>query len=132
MLNAAAAGPALLIGGLAVNGQGQKALTRAEQYVADVRLSCANQESFRSMLGLIGARVGELEQILARLVERAEATLSDLESVALESDDGTVAFQRAMYLVVAVRDVIAAPVIDEHGAVNNETESIIIRYRESQ
>lgn len=132
VLNAATAGPALLIGGLALNGQGEKALTRAERYNAEVQLSCANQDTFRSTLGLLRARVEELEVILARLVARAVKALEVLESVPLDSDEGTVAFQHAMALVVSVRDVIAAPVVDEHGALTNETKSLIIRYRESE
>jgi hypothetical protein len=63
-LSAVAIGPAILVGGFVMNGKGEKALTDAQRYCAEVDASVQEQERLRTRLTLVDERVQELHNVL--------------------------------------------------------------------
>jgi hypothetical protein len=129
-LNFVTVGPALLVGGLVMNGQGEKAKTRAHAYEAEVSTAVANQQTFRSLLAAVDARVEELSGLLGEVVSRAESALDHLEQEAFDPDRHADRFQRAMTLTLAVRDIAATAILTEAGELNGDTDRLLIKYRE--
>ena len=128
-LNFVTIGPALLVGGMVVKGQGAKALTRARELEAKVAVAVAELDATCTKLSGIDARAAELSDILERLTTQAVDALDLLESEPFEPSAHAARFQRAMTLVMAVRDVAVAPVIDADGNVTERSEEFKIRYR---
>jgi hypothetical protein len=57
-LNFVTIGPTLLVTGLVLNGQGEKTVTRAREYEAQVRIAVEEQEAFRNRLSDVQTRAG--------------------------------------------------------------------------
>jgi hypothetical protein len=129
-LNFVTIGPSLLVGGLLLNGKGEKALTSANAYKAEVAVAVANHRKFETVLKAVDLRVAELRDILLTLVERAERAFVELDALEFDPVRDVEAFQLALTLAVATKDVINTPVLDEEGALNGDTERIVITYKE--
>lgn len=128
-LNVVTVGPALLVGGFMVMGQGQKALTKAAAFQAEIAVAIAEIDETDARLHAIDARVEELSAVLADLVVRGVEALDVLESDPFDPVAHTDRFQRALSLAVAVRDVAAAQILDESGDLTVESASVVIKYR---
>lgn len=129
-LNVVTAEPTLLIGGLVLNGEGEKALTRAAACAADMNRATARQAGFRSQLKAVDRRVAELSRLLSRLVARAERSLDELESEPFDAGLHAGRFQTAMLYTVAVRELVATPVVSGDGELNGDTERLLFEYRD--
>ncbi len=129
-LNFVTVGPTLLVAGLVVNGQGERTLTQAREYEAQVAVAVEQQAAFRNRLEEVQARVRELSATLRELVRRAQAALHELEQVPFDSVEHAALFRRALQLAVAVRDFCTVPILDDNGALNSDTEKLVIKYRE--
>lgn len=77
-LNFVTIGPALLVGGLAVAGQGQRALTRAREKIIEVEVAMAQMDQVRATLEVIDKRISELRSVLDGLRDRGIAALDEL------------------------------------------------------
>jgi hypothetical protein len=128
VLSAVAVAPALLIGGLTVNGQGHKAQRKAKQFAADVNVAIERLIAMSGLLGQIQRRLGELSDVLERLNDRAQAALTRLGSVDFDPDRHVQLFLDAAQLVQAIRQVLEAAVVDE-GGLTTESEQIVMRYK---
>ena len=129
VLNVVAIGPALLVGGSMVKMQGSKALTHARKVEADIAVAIAELDETMAKLEAVDLRTNELGTLLARLRSRAVAALDLLESEPFQPDAHAERFQRAMNLVMAVRDVAATPVVDASGELTEHSENLTIKYR---
>ena len=123
-------GPTLLIGGLTLTSQGEKARTKAKEHEAKVAVAVEEQAALRSSLDALDARTSEVGDVLAGLVHRAQEALSDLESLNFDPAEHTAEFDRAMALTLAVKDISAAPLIDDDGQINSEMLRLIPTYKE--
>jgi hypothetical protein len=128
-LNFVTIGPGLLVAGLIAHTQGDKALTKAKEVSAKVEVGIAELDEFDSKLSAVDTRVLELRSVLKGLRERAVAALDELESEPFEAEVHAARFQRAMTLAMAVRDVVAAPIIDESGDLTEESAELTVKYR---
>lgn len=128
-LNFVTIGPALLVGGLVVKGQGTKALTRAHEVEAEIAGAIAELEQTDARLEAVDARAGELGELLDGLIVRAVDALDVLESEPFDPPSHAARFQKAMTLVMAVRDVATTPVIDSEGELTERSANLTIRYR---
>lgn len=128
-LNFVTAGPALLIGGLVVSGQGQKALTQANDVEVKVAKNCAEIDGKSVRLDGADARIIELRSILKGLSTRAVAALDELESEPFDPALHAGRFQTAMILVMAVRDTVTAPILTSDGDLSDESAGLRVRYR---
>lgn len=128
-LNFVTIGPAILVSGLVVAGQGEKAKTRATENEAKIGIAIADMNVTRAGFDAIGTRVGELGELLDQLVSRATAALDLLESEPFDPTRHAIRFQQALTLTMAVRDVATTQVVDESGDLNQETALFKVRYR---
>lgn len=129
-LNVVTVGPALLMGGFVVMGQGQKALTKAREHTAQIAVAIAELDETDSRLDAVDKRVEELRSVLEELRSRAVNALDELESEPFDPQAHVERFQRAMTLTVAVRDVAAAQILDESGELTDESASLVVKYRD--
>ena len=128
-LNFVTVGPALLVGGFVINGQGQKAMTQARKYEAQVAVGIADLSELATKLSAVRSRVDELSGLLQRLAELAVGALDLLESEEFDPEAHAPRFQRALNLVMAVRDIGATPVVDGAGDVNEKGSSLSVKYK---
>ena len=128
-LNFVTIGPALLVGGFVTHMQGDKALTNAKEVCAKVEVGIAELDQFDAKLAAVDNRIGEVRSVLGNLRDRAVLALDVLESEPFEARAHADRFQRAMTLAMAVRDVAAAPVVDDTGDLTEESEELTVRYR---
>lgn len=78
VLSAVAVAPAVLIGGLTLNGQGHKAQRKAKQFAADVNIAIERLIAMSELLRQVQRRLGELSDVLERLNERTQVALTRL------------------------------------------------------
>ena len=128
-LNFVTIGPGLLVAGLVTHSQGDKALTQAKEVCAKVEVGIAQLDEFDAKMSAVDTRAHELRSVLSDLRERAVAALDLLESEQFEAQLHADRFQRAMTLAMAVRDVAAAPVVDDAGDLTEESAHLTVRYR---
>jgi hypothetical protein len=128
-LNFVTIGPGLLVAGFVTHAQGDKALTKAKEVGAKVEIGIAELDEFDAKLSAIDSRTGELRSVLSDLRELAVGALDVLESEPFDAKVHAERFQRAMTLAMAVRDVAAAPVVDEAGELTEESAVLTVRYR---
>jgi hypothetical protein len=125
-------GPTLLIGGLTLNSQGEKAMTKAKKFESEAAVAIEEQAAFRSSLDALDARTAEVSTVLIRLVDRATTALSELEQLDFDPRQHATEFQHALSLTFAVRDVCRVPLVGEDGQPNDDMARMIIKYKESQ
>ena len=128
-LNVAAIGPALLISGFVIKGQGEKALTEAAEHQARLEIANAELGETDALLTGVGQRIDELRDLLRTLTAKAVAALDLLDSEAFDPRVHASRFQKAMALTVAVRDVAATPVLGEEGELTEDSAKMAVRYR---
>lgn len=128
-LNFVTIGPAILVSGFVVAGQGEKAKTKAVENEAAVNIAIAEAQEARAKFDAIIARAKELESLLDQLVVRASAALDQLESEPFNPEEHAIPFQQALTLTIAVRDIASTPVVDEAGDLNEATSTFRLRYR---
>lgn len=128
-LVAATVGPAVLVSGLLVMMQGERAKTGARAYESCVSIEIGDMAQMRRRFDAIGVRAAEIESVLDKLVDRATAALDLLESEPFNSVHHEVPFHQAMSLAIAVRDVAMAQVIDSPGDLDDEITQLKLKYR---
>lgn len=128
-LNVVAIGPAILVGGFVVAGQGEKAKTKARENEAAVNIAIAEVQATSAKFEAIVARADELRTLLDELTARATYALDLLESETFDPALHAAPFQTALALTMAVRDVASAPVVSTTGELNEATASFRLRYR---
>lgn len=128
-LNFVTIGPGLLVAGFVAHTQGDKAMTKAKEVCAKVQVGIAELNEFGAKLSAVDMRANELRSLLGDLRERAVAALDLLESEPFDAKIHAARFQRAMTLATAVRDVAAAPVVDEAGDLAEESGKLSVKYR---
>jgi hypothetical protein len=133
VLGSLAAGPALLVGGLLLNGQGEKASTKAAEYAADVHVDLGRQRLHVEFLQRVGRRLEELSAVLSQLDDRAAASLDRLETLASPDDAFAVQFQETALLVAALAEILRTPVLVEKDSggleFNEATTGLLSRCR---
>jgi len=123
-------GPALLVGGLQLAGQGEKALTQANQYKAEANIKATKILACRNFLRRIEKRTKELGKIVHRLERDAIQSLNKLEAQPFDSscDEHTKNFQQAALLATAIREIITVPILDDQGNLNPKTLTVKEKY----
>jgi hypothetical protein len=123
--------PALLVGGLSLNAEGHRALTRARKVEAAAAIDIAELETQTALLGRIERRVDELHDVLQAIDTRAREGLAELRTVDFDPELHVRLFMRTAQLMQALREILATPVLDGDGDVTAESELIVIKYQRS-
>lgn len=122
-------GPALAVGGFMLASEGEKALTKAQDYEAQVNIEIANIELTKDYLIQIKQRVSELANLVCRLNKQAELALTDLESQEFDRERDASKFQKVALLIRALAEILKTPVLNEEGKINIGTITILEKYR---
>jgi hypothetical protein len=128
-LNFVTIGPALLVSGFVVAGQGEKAKTKARASEAQVAEAIAEMNVVRAEFEAIMLRATELGDVLDALVERAEAALDVLDAEEFDPQRHAAPFQEAMHLTLGVRDVASAVLVKEDGHLDEESAAFVVKYK---
>jgi len=121
----------ILIAGLTVMNQGVKARTGADAFRTDVEVAIAQLDGRDALLRGVQERTRELDEILIRLASHATEALDLLESEPFSIDLHAERLQAALILVKEIRDVATAPVANETGELDESTEPLIFKYRDT-
>ena len=134
VLGGVVAGPALAIGGFLLASEGEKALTKAQAYAAEVERAIADLEKLVVFLRGIERRLIELRNLVTALRTRLDAQLDELEHLASNFDINKRAhceqLRMAMQLAKALSEVMKTPVLDAEGQLNTETVRLISEYQD--
>jgi hypothetical protein len=124
-------GPAILVGGLVLGSSGEKALTEARAYESRVDQKIAEIEAVIEFMDWIIVRINELRDLILKLDGRANQALDKLNSTTFNVQDETdiKRFQQAGLLVKALAEILKTPVLDQHGQLTAESQSIQVKYR---
>lgn len=118
VLGGIAVGPALMIGGFVLGGQGEKALTEARRYEAEVNTEVARLDAFADFLGQVQRRITELKDLVKTFDDKASDGLTELESRPFIRERDAAKFQQVALLVKALAEIMKTPVLDAEGNLN--------------
>ncbi|MDM9380562.1 hypothetical protein QUB80_07565 [Chlorogloeopsis sp. ULAP01] len=123
-------GPALLIGGFVLAGEGEKALTKAREYEAEVNTAIAKMNAAKDFMQQVRRRIDELINLLESLNHCAVLGLNELESLpSFDKNLDASKFQQVALLVKALAEIMKTPVLDGEGQMNAATATIQAKYR---
>lgn len=128
-LNFVTVGPALLVGGAMVKGQGKKALTQAQEVAAKVAVGIAELDESETRLAAVTSRADEICSLLDELTRKATVALDELESEPFDPVAHAPRLQRAALLAKAVGEVAAVPIVDDSGDLTEHSANVRVKYR---
>ncbi|MGV9747785.1 hypothetical protein ACWDTG_23190 [Rhodococcus zopfii] len=128
-LNFVTIGPALLVGGAMVKGQGKKALTQAREVEAKVAVGITELDETETRLAAVASRADEISSLLDQLTMKAIAALDELESEPFDPVAHAPRLQRAAQLAKAVGEVAAVPIVDDSGDLTERSANVRVKYR---
>ena len=123
-------GPAVLIGGFVLAGEGEKALTKAREYEAGVNVAIAKIEAAKKFMQQVTRRIIELMDLVESLNNLAVIGLDELESLpSFDKNRDASKFQQVGLLMKALAEIMKTPVLDNEGQLNPITATIQAKYR---
>lgn len=123
-------GPAVLIGGFVLAGEGEKALTKAREYEAQVNSALANIEAAKDFVQQVKRRITELTALVESLYDHANQSLGEIEfQPSFDKNRDASKFQQVALLVKALAEIMKTPVLDRKGQLNPATATIRAKYR---
>jgi hypothetical protein len=133
VLGGIAVAPAVAIGGWVLGAQGEKAMTKAESYCAEVDQAIACIHALIAFHHRAEMRADELQRVLRALDARASARLDELFATLDSFDDQDEGdLQRlamAMLLCKALSDLLGVRVLDDEGQLDKASAELIARHR---
>lgn len=129
VLGGVMAAPALLVGGFVLASQGEKAITKATEYEAEVSRACAQITTMIDVLERAQTRTRELSDVLREVDSRASHAVARLWAISSIFSGGNEhhvkAFQTAMLLTKAASALLTIKVLDAKGALTDESQQAI-------
>ncbi|MGQ9865608.1 MAG: hypothetical protein ACUVSQ_04885, partial [Pseudanabaenaceae cyanobacterium] len=122
VLGGIAVGPALMLGGFVLHSRGEKALTEAHAFAAEVDEAVVKLEAYIDFLKQVQRRISELQMLVRETDAAAIRSLEELEQEVLRNRDfdpkrsrDAQLFQRAALLVKTLSELLKIPVLDKNG-----------------
>lgn len=123
-------GPAVLIGGFVLAGEGEKALTEARKYEAKINTAIVNMKAAQDFMQQVRRRITELSDLVENLNNRAVLGLNELEFLPyFDRDKDADKFQQVALFVAALSEIMKTPVLDNEGQLNPVTATLKPKYR---
>lgn len=126
------AGPALAVTGFVLAAQGEKALTKAKEYAANVDTSIAKLQLLLAFIRRVEARVEELSGLLGKLDARLADNLDTLEAMVpefdVESEHHVAHFAKTMLLAKAISRLVRVRILNGN-ELNEETSKLLAELR---
>lgn len=131
VLGGIAVGPALMIGGFMLGGEGDKALTNARKYAAKAKIEVEQLKAFQIFLAQAQRGINELQDLVNRLNHKALKGLEDLESKLFVRERDAEKFQQVALLIKALVEIMKTPVLTADGVLNEEAiEELKAKYQD--
>lgn len=124
-----AVAPAVLVGGFVLATNGALAQTEAKRIEVATAEAKAQLDVADAKVRGVARRASEVSEVLEEMARRAVEALNSLESETFDLDRDRGRFARAMILTIAVRDLIAAPLLSPDGSASEESREAVVRYR---
>lgn len=129
VLGGIAAGPALLIAGCVLNGQGEESISKAKGYQAKVNYAIWEMERDRDTLKQVEERITEFEKIVNQLDGRACLLMNQIETRLnsnknIDLDD----IYQTQLIIKSLSEVLKTPILDKDSQLNLETLRIKEKY----
>jgi hypothetical protein len=124
-------GPALMIGGFVLGGEGEKALTKAIKYASEVNTKIAELKTSQDFLGQVQRRIRELQYLVNSLNSMAIQGLTELESQTTFDPNlaqDAAKFQEVLHLIQALSKIMKNSILDEGGKLTKATENLKEKY----
>jgi hypothetical protein len=128
VLSGVAIAPAMLVGGITLAIQGDKARTQAEKYDAEVNCSIEEIRTNIKLLKRLERRASELDEALTDLDKRARRSLKTLASLDFDPSRHAHEFQRTALLMRALAQLLDTPLLDANGNVTDVSATTNERY----
>lgn len=123
-------GPAVLIGGFVLAGEGEKALTKAREYEAEVNTAIAKIEAAKEFMQQVKRQITELSDLVESLNTYAVLGLNELEfQPSFDKNRDASKFQWVGLLVKALAEIMKTPILNDEGQLNPATATIRAKYR---
>lgn len=123
-------GPALAIGGFMLASEGEKALTKAREYEAEVNIAIAEIETAYDFMVQVNRRIQELGDTLGYLNNKTLRGLKELESIVpFDKKRDAAKFQQVALLVKAMSEIMKTPVLSSRGKLSFTSGTIKAKYR---
>lgn len=121
--------PALAIGGFFAAREGEKAMTKAQEYVAKVNKAITEINAAKDYSKPIKQRITELKGVFESLNTLAVEGLNELESQPFDSKRDAEKFQQVGLFMKGLVDILKTPVLNSEGKLNLGTVTILEKYR---
>jgi hypothetical protein len=123
------AAPVLAVSGFVLAAEGEKALTQAKLYEAQINEAIALSGVRIDLMDTTSLRIGELEKIIDTLEPRIIYCLSMMNAKTwkISSDSDVNRFRQMMLFSKALADVIRVPILREDGGLSGDLEEVIAR-----
>jgi hypothetical protein len=128
VLSGVAIAPALLIGGITLAIQGEKARTQAQEYESEVNCAVEEMHTNAKLLERLERRTVELDHILTQLNSRARCSLQSLSELDFDPSGHAHEFQQTALLMRALTEVLDTPLLDADGNVSEASATLTERY----
>ena len=128
VLSGFAIAPALLIGGITLSIQGEKALTQSTEYAMQVDVACEEMEARVALFEALRVRIKEVRTVTTSLNRRAKNSLAGLSSLEFDPELHAEQFQQTALLMRALGEVLSTPLIDSDGFLSEASFEIVERY----
>jgi hypothetical protein len=126
-------GPAVAIGGLVLAAQGEKAVTRAEEYRAEVDVAVARVDALIAFHRAAEKRIEEIQRAIraidGRAAPRIDELLASVDDFDDENDADVDRLRTAMLLCKALSDLLHARVLDDDGNLDGSSARLLATYR---
>lgn len=132
VLGGIAVAPALLIAGFVIAAKGEKVLTQAKRYEARADRATSEVNGLCDILRQVQVRIGELKGIMGALNSRARAAVGRLNAETFDKDsaDDMSNLTVALQMVTAMTEVMRTPILNQQGAITDESSKVAIKYRQ--
>lgn len=123
--------PALAIGGFFAAREGEKAMTKAREYVANVNKAIVEINAAEEYSQQVKQRITELRGVFESINTRAIQSLNELESQPFDSkkDADKRKLLQVGTLIKSLIEILKTPVLNSDGQLNLGTVTIIEKYR---
>ncbi len=128
ILGGIAVGPALMVGGFVLGGEGEKALTNAYKYQKKVNIEIKKLNIYKEFLGQVQRRIKELTELVNNLNNKAVESLIKLESQPFVAERDAGEFQTLLLLIKALNEIMKTPILDNKGNLNQGTNKFKFKY----
>lgn len=125
-------GPALAVGGFMLASKGEKALTKATEYAAEIDKAIAEINLVKSSLNGIQNRVSELRFLLLEFNKRTIVEVNKLIEIKdfdLNNEYCVTTFQKSAILIKSLSEILNTPVIDNNGKLTDISGKVSINMR---